>query len=184
MGVRVGTRLPAGSAYRFGIANAWEEYTTSTFGTVETTPAASLGTYEPDGFTVDDRASGASFGIVRGAAFATNAPALGVLLTLPPDVVRFLPRIPPGQNVLVTAGETQLWYCDGRRRYQIDSPAVLSAIGMNNAPVATVPGGGLLQIPDGGPPYFAGGLVITDNLGRPVLDFEITQRETAIRLSR
>ena len=167
------------SAYRFGIANAWEEYTTSTFGTVETTPAASLGTYEPDGFTVDEPASGASFEIVRGAAFATNAPALGVLLTLPPDVVRFLPRIPPGQNVLVTAGETQLWYCDGRRRYQIDSPAVLSAIGMNNAPVATVPGGGLLQIPDGGPPYFAGGLVITDNLGRPVLDFEITQRENS-----
>jgi hypothetical protein len=50
---------------------------------------------------------------------------------------------------------------------------------MNGAPVATVPAGGLDQIPDGGAPYFAGGLVVVDNLGTPVLDFEMTQRENS-----
>jgi predicted acylesterase/phospholipase RssA len=158
----------------FGLPNPWEEYQTYYPGEAETTPAVAYGTFAPDGFTLEDRSTGAQFELVRGAVFPTSAAPLGVRLVIPQDVERFLPRIPPGRNLLMAADEPDenvQWFCDGRRRYRV-SPTIVSAMGMSGEPVATVPAGGLEQIPDGGAPFWAGGLVVIDIHGNPLLDFE------------
>jgi NTE family protein len=162
------------SANPLGMPTQWASYASL----AQTTPAESPATYAPDSLTIADRSSGQLFELVRGAAFATSVePAFGRVVTLRAGTIKHLPRIPPGRNLLVESGRTAQWFCDGRRRFSISSPSVLAAIGMTNATAATVPRGGLAQIPEGGAPFWAGGLVVVDGAGLALLELVVTQRE-------
>ena len=134
---------------------------------------------------VEDEASDAIFWLVRGAALENpdGDADRGILVTLPPGVVQFLPKVPSGTRVISTKDNpAQRHLVTGGKRFTV-SGAQLILAGQQGATVATVPRNGHLQIPDGGIPFFLGGLVVVEPVNNLPLDqLDITCVEQTTRV--
>ncbi|HEY7043094.1 MAG TPA: choice-of-anchor D domain-containing protein, partial [Nocardioidaceae bacterium] len=136
-------------------------------------------TYAPDAGSLIDAGTDQVYWMVRGAVFlasnetehsTTRTPTLAV----PHATFTDLPRIPRGSHLMAEQNTpTQVWIVRNGTRYR-STPALVTASGMAGQPVARVPPGGLAQIPDGGLPYWLGGLYVSDNLRHPVDRWEPT----------
>ncbi|XXF81548.1 patatin-like phospholipase family protein [Myxococcaceae bacterium GXIMD 01537] len=146
--------------------------------------ASSPSTFRPNTDCIEDEASDAVFWLVRGAAFEDpdRDSSRGILVTLPPGVVKFLPKVPSGTHVISTRDNpAQHYLISGGKRYAVND-AQLAFAGQQGVTVATVPRNGHLQIPDGGVPFFLSELVAVDNLNRPLLGLDITCVEQTTRV--
>jgi len=174
----------------------WAAFTTF----AQTTPAIPPYAYVPDGWTYEEAGDLEGRYLIRaGARFRGSPEAIAVVtgadeptaLTVPAGASRHLPSVPVAGTVLAERAAPSLpaapgtWYVDGSRRYLLNN-AALAALG--NPPVISIPAGGLAQIPDGGTPYFIGGLAITDTRGEaldvwtPTPQVEGTSTSTGVTL--
>jgi Patatin-like phospholipase len=178
------------------LSNPWEAFVTP----AETTPAIGPYAYVPDGWTYEEVGDLDGRYLIRaGARFRGTPEAIAVVtgadqptaLTVPAGTSRHLPSVPLAGTVLAELAAPSLpaepgtWYVDGTRRYLLND-AALAALG--NPPAISVPAGGLAQIPDGGTPYFIGGLAIVDTRGDaldvwpPTPQVEGTRTSTGVTL--
>jgi hypothetical protein len=139
-------------------------------------------TFEPNEYCVKDEASDAIAWLVRGAAFhdPDSDSSRGPVVTLPPEVMRFLPKVPKGTLAISTVDNpAQVYLIRGGKRFpltaaQLAQAVVVLAGEFFPTSVATVPRNGHLQIPDGGSPFFLANLIIVDSgLFRQVLEIDI-----------
>jgi predicted acylesterase/phospholipase RssA len=176
--------------------NPWMEFTTF----AETTPAIEPYAYVPDGWTYEEAGdldgryllrAGARFRGTTEAILAVTGRHVSPVLTVPAGTSQHLPSVPVPGTVLAEQASPSLpatpgtWYVDGKRRYLLNA-AALAALG--NPAVISVPAGGLAQIPDGGTPYFIGGLAIVNTRGDaldvwdPTPQVEGTRTSTGVSL--
>jgi predicted acylesterase/phospholipase RssA len=128
------------------------------------------------GWVIDEEGDLNGLYLVRaGAVFRGTASTVGAVatptpvLTVSAGTTTNLPKVPvprtviaeaaPAGGTVTTAGE---WLVDGKRRYLLNA-AAKAALGLTSTSTTLVPVGGLSQIPDGGSPYMAGGLVVSDS---------------------
>lgn len=174
----------------------WAEFVTF----AETTPAIAPYAYVPDGWTYEEAGdldgrylirAGARFRGTAEAIAAVTGPSIQPVLTVPAGTSRHLPSVPVAGTVLAEQAAPSLpaapgtWYVDGTRRYLLND-AALAALGRPD--VISIPAAGLAQIPDGGSPYFLGGLVIVSTRGdmldlwSPTPQVEGTRTSTGLTL--
>lgn len=160
----------------FGTTSVWSRLSAFSRNTVEVRVADEV--TDPDAYDLDagalvDAANDRVYWIVRGAAFwamtetestTTRTP----VLVVPHGTVLGLRRIPRGSHLMAEQDTpSEVWIIRGGKRFR-STPALITASGMSGQTVAIVPPGGLDQIPDGGFPYWLGGLYISDNLQNPI----------------
>jgi predicted acylesterase/phospholipase RssA len=158
-----------GSSDGLNERNPWNEFRTFAF----TTPAIPPHQYVPDNWVFDEEGDiDGIYLVCAGGVFRGTPEAITVTgneakpaLTVPAATSRSLPKCPVAGTVLqetAPANQTALpgvWYVDGTRRYLLNAPGIDL---LKPSRVIKVPVGGLAQIPDGGTPYWLGGLVVTD----------------------
>jgi hypothetical protein len=145
----------------------WEELPSIT----ESTPAESPATFVPDQWLLQEKGSDKLYALLKGAIFSIpDEPTIhsiqydgAEVIQVPDHTLSSLPLVPMGETLLREAGHAPIWYCNGSRRYIIDTPAVQESLGLAGAPLRLVPEGGLAQIPVGGAIFWTGGLVVTDS---------------------
>jgi hypothetical protein len=139
----------------------WRSYALST-----TTPAQRFEDFHPD-LILREAGSGQLWAAIRGARFRIvpgiaslsaedTLTAMGMLtpmteiLSVPDVLPGTLPAIPPDRTMLQELHGSVVWYCNGSKRFSIQSPDVRLRLGMQNDPVRLVPDGGLADIPNSG----------------------------------
>jgi hypothetical protein len=161
-----------GSSSIPNIPNPWGYFVTP----ARTTPAVDAYSYVPDMCVYEEEGDLTGLYVIRqGAAFRGTTQTIEAVtgngpvmrLTAPMGTTANLPAVPIPGTVLVEVApsgmsvQTQgLWIVDGHRRYLL-TPAVLAILG--GPPITSVPVGGIAPIPDGGTPYWIGGLVIASS---------------------
>jgi predicted acylesterase/phospholipase RssA len=141
-------------------------------------PAASPSTWGPDTASIEDAGSDRVYWLVRGAIFedpSRTRPAPLAHVVVPNNLHQFLPRVPTGAHLMAEQQDPgTIFMVIGGKKYRSPKPAWLAAVGLTAAPLAIVPQGGLMQIPDGGFPYWLGGLYLSDNLRNVIHRWEPT----------
>jgi len=176
---------------------AWERYWTPPFrspanpwgvltNTAGTTPAQSPATFAPDKWILQEADDLRQYALIKGAVFyLPDPPSVHAIHydnalympELPPHTISAQPLVPMGTTLLREIDSHITWYCDGTWRYKIDDPSILTMpdilarLELPDASYRLVPRGGLPQIPDGGPLFWIGGLVVTDNLRTPLREW-------------
>ncbi|HSB85348.1 MAG TPA: choice-of-anchor D domain-containing protein, partial [Ilumatobacteraceae bacterium] len=160
----------------FGTGSVWSRLAAFSNNGVENLVAIEVA--NPDTFGLDagslvDGGNDLVWWIVRGAVFiasteteqtTTRTPALVV----PHAAVAWLPKIPRGSHLMAEQDTpTEVWIVRNEKRYR-STAGLIAASGLAGQTVAIVPPDGLNQIPDGGLPYWLGGLYISDNLRTPI----------------
>jgi len=177
------------------IANPWQSFVTVS----QTTRGVAAYAYVPDGWAYEEKGDLSGIYLIRsGAAFRgtldTVAAALGVqpggvdaALTVPEATTRHLPTVPVAGTVLAEAAPAGQpvqtpgqWYVNGTRRYLLNPGA---AVALGAVQPGLVPSGGLAQIPDGGSPYWVGGLVIANSLPEVIHTWDPTPQVEGTRTS-
>jgi hypothetical protein len=166
----------------FGAVSVWSRLAATSSNGVELLVADAVTNpvdYAPDAGSLVDAGNDRVYWIVRGATFVastetepttTRTPVLAV----PHGTFVGLPTIPRGSHLMAEqATPQQVWIVRNEKRYN-STPALVTASGMAGQPVAIVPPGGLNQIPDGGAPYWLGGLYISDNARNALDRWELT----------
>jgi len=130
-------------------------------------PASSPSGFNPDIGSIEDAGSDRVYWMVRGAIFEDtsgsplSAPLANVVM--PSGLHQFLPLIPSGSQLMAeTQAQGIIVLVIGGKKYASPTPEWIAAAGLNGATVAIVPQGGLMQIPDGGIPFFLGSLTVVD----------------------
>ena len=160
----------------FGTTSVWSRL--SAFSSNGTENRAANEIADPAALALDagslvDGGNDRVYWIVRGATFlaaaeteqtTTRPPALVV----PHGTMLGLPRIPRGSHVLAEQDTpADVWIVRNEKRYQATA-ALIAASGLIGQPVALVPPDGLAQIPNGGAPYWLGGLYVSNNIGEVI----------------
>jgi HYDIN/CFA65/VesB family protein len=171
------------------VPTPWSAFTTIS----QTTPAVAPYSFVPGGFVFDQEGDLNTLFIVQaGAVFHGTASTIGAVggstptLTVPAGTTDNLPRIPvagtvvaeaaPGGGPVATAGT---WFVDSKRRYLLN-PAAIAV--MPPLPATTfVPTGGLTQIPNGGDPYWVGGLVVSNSVPELIHEWDAPELDEGSR---
>jgi predicted acylesterase/phospholipase RssA len=147
-------------------------------------PAVSLEQFAPDRGSIIDDGNDRVFWLVRGAIFLDSSgttPAPGIVL--PHGLQAYLPKIPQGTHLLAEVQDAATaWLVAAGKRYKLTAEQ-RNAGGFSNTDPALVPKGGLTQIPDGGMPYWLGGLVISDNQPTVIHEWSPTPQVEGTRTS-
>lgn len=165
----------------YGAASVWNTLSvTSDQGvTIVVMPATSAIDFAPDSGCIVDAGSDRVYWLVRGAVFyapsdTQDTTAHLPVVVAPSDLHAYLPKIPTGTHVMAEAQDPAVrWLVRGGRRYRLNN-VQWTATGLAAQPPALVPERGMNQIPDGGAPYWLGGLVVTDSQGQPIERWEPT----------
>ncbi|MEW1927190.1 patatin-like phospholipase family protein [Streptomyces sp. NPDC088360] len=159
-----------GSSDGLNERNPWNEFVTFAY----TTPAVRSHQYVPDGWVFDEVGDidglylVCAGGVFRATpeAIAATGNAVNPSLTVPTATSRSLPTCPVTGSVLQESAppnqiaQPGIWYVDGTRRYLLNAASIDM---LKPSRIIKIPVGGLAQIPDGGTPYWLGGLVMADS---------------------
>jgi NTE family protein len=170
----------------FGTSSIWSRHSAWSANGVEVRVAdeiADPAAYAPDRGALVDAGNDRVYWVVRGAIFQApseteTTTARDPVVVVPHGVPAWLPKVPRGRHLVAEQGAPgAVWVVGAGRRYPA-TPELVSAAGLTDAPVATLPPGGLAQIPVGQGTAWLGRLAVTDNQRRILDAWGPTPQET------